>query len=76
LTVDDHRLARERLGSRVRDARRGASLTIAELGGLASLSPSMISQIERGSADPSIRALRRLSAALGLPVHVLLDDDL
>ena len=54
------------LGERVRSLRTARSLTIAELAEKAGLSSGIISQIERGRSNPSIRTLQLLRAALGM----------
>jgi transcriptional regulator with XRE-family HTH domain len=54
------------LGERVRKLRTDRNLTIAELAERAGLSSGLISQIERGRSNPSVRTLQRLRAALGV----------
>ena len=54
------------LGERVRSLRIASNLTIAELAERAGLSSGIISQIERGRSNPSIRTLQSLRAALGM----------
>ena len=63
-----------RLGSRLRHLRGQRDLTIAQLAGKAGVSSGMISQIERGNANPSIKTLQRLRAALGVNLWEFLDD--
>lgn len=55
------------LGLQVRALRKAKGLSLRELAGRARLSIGMISQIERGIASPSIRSLRQISDALGVP---------
>lgn len=53
------------LGQRVKALRAERGLTIAELAALAGLSGGLISQIERGNSNPSMRTLEKLRSALG-----------
>ena len=53
------------IGVRLRRLRTERSLTIAQLAERAGVSSGMISQIERGTTNPSIRTLQRLRAVLG-----------
>ena len=62
------------LGARLRRLRLERSLTIAQLAGQAGVSSGMISQIERGTTNPSIRTLQRLRAALGVNLWEVLDQ--
>ena len=54
--------APESLGEVVRRRRREAKLSLRELGRRADLSPSFLSQLERGAAEPSIASLLRIAA--------------
>ena len=57
------------LGRRIRAIRTGeAQMTIEQLAAGAGVSVSLISQIERGRAEPSLNSLRRIGAALGVPI--------
>ena len=55
------------LGVGIRAERLRQGLTLAQLAERAGLSPSALSQIERGVTDPSIGSLRRIATALGVP---------
>lgn len=59
------------LGGRIRAARSRRSLSVAELASSAGVSKSLVSQIERGIAAPSIDTVRRLASALQVPVFSL-----
>ncbi len=59
------------LGSRIREARLHRNLSVAELAGLASVSKSLVSQIERGVAAPSLDTVRKIASALQVPVFSL-----
>jgi transcriptional regulator with XRE-family HTH domain len=63
--------ADEALGGRIRTARVRRDLSVAELAGRAGVSKSLVSQIERGIAAPSIDTVRRLASALQVPVFSL-----
>ncbi len=64
--VDAVHVSAEELGERVRKLRAERNLTIAELADQAGLSSGLISQIERGRSNPSVRTLQRLRSALGV----------
>jgi transcriptional regulator with XRE-family HTH domain len=59
------------LGKRIRAVRLRRGLSVAELATQAGVSKSLVSQIERGIAAPSIDTLRRVASALQLPVFSL-----
>ena len=61
------------VGTRLKRLRAERSLTIVQLAERAGVSSGMISQIERGTANPSIRTLQRLRAALGVNLWEMLD---
>jgi transcriptional regulator with XRE-family HTH domain len=61
------------MGARVRAIRQRLGLSSAELALQAGLSVGVISQIERGQANPSLRTLERLRLALDVPLMVLLE---
>jgi transcriptional regulator with XRE-family HTH domain len=54
------------LGAGIRAERQRLGLTLTELAERCDLSPSALSQIERGVTDPSISSLRRIANALGI----------
>ena len=55
---------RRELGATVRELRVGQDLTLAALSSLVGVSPSAISQIERGATEPSLGTLWKLGKAL------------
>lgn len=59
------------LGLRLRQVRRSRNRTIKEVAGVAGVSPSLVSQIERGRATPSLATLRRMASALDVSVSAL-----
>jgi len=56
----------ESLGAKLRHLRTARELTIAQLAKRAGVSSGLISQIERGNSNPSIKTLQRLRAVLGV----------
>lgn len=63
------------VGSRLRALRRAQKLSVNELASRASVSAGMISQVERGLTNPSVRLLERLRTGLGVPLTDLLEAD-
>ena len=59
------------LGCRIRRLRSDQGLSLARVAEMADLSTSLISQIERGLATPSLDSLRKLASALEVPVFTL-----
>lgn len=59
------------LGVEIRTLRRQEGLTLRALAQAVGVSESFLSQVERGHASPSITSLRRIAAALGVPVASL-----
>jgi transcriptional regulator with XRE-family HTH domain len=57
-----------RISSKVRHARRLRGLTLKEVAETAGCSESLLSKIENGNANPSLKMLQRLASALGLTV--------
>jgi transcriptional regulator with XRE-family HTH domain len=57
-----------RIGSRIRLLRKERELSIESLAEKSGLSVGMLSQLERGLTTPSVRSLRVLGAALGVPI--------
>jgi transcriptional regulator with XRE-family HTH domain len=63
----------ETLGARIRQARQAAGFTVRGLAARAAVSPSLISQIERGRATPSVATLWAVATELGIPIGDLFD---
>jgi transcriptional regulator with XRE-family HTH domain len=64
----------ENLGARIRHERQAAGLTGRKLAARIDVSPSLISQIERGRATPSVATLWAIATELGIPVGDLFSD--
>jgi len=62
------------LGERLRAARRARHLTLAELAERSGVSRSMLSEVERGSVNPTIGVLWNLTFALGIELTELLSN--
>ena len=61
-------------GSLIRRRRKSQNLTLADLAVNAEVSPSFLSQVERGVINPSINSLRRIALALGTPLSHFFDE--
>jgi transcriptional regulator with XRE-family HTH domain len=59
------------VGERLRERRLALNLSVRELARRLRLSPSLISQIERGKATPSVGTLYAVTSALGLSMGTL-----
>ncbi|NUR06324.1 MAG: helix-turn-helix transcriptional regulator [Nocardioidaceae bacterium] len=59
------------LGGRIRALREERGLSVRRLAAAASVSPALVSQVERGINDPSLDSLRRLAEALDVPLFDL-----
>jgi transcriptional regulator with XRE-family HTH domain len=77
--VNDQRRVQQRLisssiGARVSGLRRKNGLRVADLAAMVGVSPSLISQIERGRTTPSVATLFMLAKAFAVPVDDLFDE--
>ena len=61
------------LGAQIRTRRKERRLTLDALANAAGVSRSLVSQVERGLASPSLLTLRRLAEALGVPMAALFE---
>jgi len=61
----------ENLGARLREAREKSAITVRELARRISVSPSLVSQIERGRVMPSVGTLFAIANLLGLVIDDL-----
>lgn len=62
------------LGEKIRDIRKTRKMTITQLANSTSLTPSMISQVERSLISPSIETLKKIGNVLEIPLSVLFED--
>jgi len=64
------------IGERIRTRRAELGLTLRDLAGQVDLTASFLSLVERDQADPSIKSLRKVAEALGVPMlHFLTEAD-
>lgn len=56
------------IGKKIMEYRKSKNLNIRELATMASVTPSLLSQIERGVANPSINTLKVISSVLDVPL--------
>ena len=64
-----------RVGNTLAELRQSKALSLDELSRLAGVSKSMLSQIERNQANPTVAVVWRLANALGVPLGQLLDGE-
>lgn len=62
------------IGSRLRQLRSERGLSLRTLSAETGLSPTMLSQIERGVTEPSLRTLRLLAETFGQSIATLFED--
>ena len=62
------------LGLQLRQRRRIKDLTLAELSEQSGLSVGLLSQIERGISSPSLKSMKQICSALGIPMSWLFDS--
>jgi transcriptional regulator with XRE-family HTH domain/quercetin dioxygenase-like cupin family protein len=63
------------IGDKLRTARLNQNMSLRELAEKAEVSASLLSQIENGKANPSVRSLYSIAAALSLPVDSFLPNN-
>ncbi len=68
-------MAKIDIGSKILQYRRQKGYTIKELAKKTKLTSSMLSQIERGNANPSINSLRIIAKALDVPLVNFFEDE-
>lgn len=59
------------LGTKLKEIRRGQGVTLQQIADQTGLSKSFVSQIETGSANPSIASLKKITDVLGVPLAAL-----
>jgi transcriptional regulator with XRE-family HTH domain len=65
-----------RIGLKMKHTRLLKGLTLKQLAELAGCSESMLSRIENGNANPSIKTMHRVALALGMPVSGLFQENM
>ena len=63
------------LGQRIRNERIAHGLSIRKLAQAASITPSMLSQIENEQVNPSIQTLRSLALAMDIPLYSFFQEE-
>lgn len=64
------------ISKNITEYRKSKQLTIKELANLTGVTSSLLSQIEKGSANPSINTLKQISNALDIPLFNFFINDL
>lgn len=62
------------IGAEVRARRQGQGLSLGELAGRSGVSTAMLSEIERGVKNPTLRIVVQIAAALGTTVAALIGE--
>lgn len=76
VSAPDHRsIGADPLATRIRALRKARGLTLRELAQRAGVTESFLSQVERGTASPSISSLRRIASGLGQSIGSLFDAE-
>lgn len=63
------------LGDKLRAIRKDRGLTLQQVADAAGLSKAFVSQIESGTANPSLASLKRVGNALEIPLAALFEDE-
>lgn len=64
-----------KIGQKIRKARKKSGFTLADLGQVAQISKTYISELETGRADnPSVTTLRKVANALGVTISELVEE--
>src|ERR1700742_3742738 len=66
-------LTPESLGARLRELRTGAGVSLRALAGRLGISPSAVSQMERGVMRPSVSRLIAYVGAIGVPLSAVFE---
>ena len=64
-----------RMGERIRARRENLGIQVNDLAGMIGVTPSLVSQIERAKAFPSILTLKKISDALQTTVGELIGEN-
>lgn len=71
---DESRNANQHLGMRIRARREELGLSLRDVARETGLSATFISQLERGTANPTLASLRSIANALKLPIYQLVGE--
>ena len=71
---DKEQVLRSRVGKVVREARKAQELTLQDLAAKTKLSISLLSQIERGEANPTLQNIFRIAQSLDLQLSEIVKD--
>ena len=63
------------IGEKIAQYRKRKGLSIRELAKLANVTPSLLSQIERGLANPSVNSLKSIANALSTPLFTFFTSE-
>jgi transcriptional regulator with XRE-family HTH domain len=63
------------IGQKIRDLRNEKGMTLGDLAARISVSPSLISQLERGGVNPSISLLKSIADTFEIPLSSLLGEE-
>lgn len=63
------------IGARLRELRSARNLSLRDLGSATGLSATLLSQIERGVTEPSLKSLRLLADYFGQSIATLFQDE-
>lgn len=63
------------IGENILRARKQQNLSIRDVSKLSNVTPSMLSQIERGHANPSVTSLKSIATALNIPLFTFFISD-
>ncbi|MEW5817724.1 MAG: helix-turn-helix domain-containing protein, partial [Spirochaetota bacterium] len=64
------------IGKRIKALRSEINMSLRDLAKKVDLTASFLSQIERDMAEPSLKSLRRIADALGVPILYFLADEM
>lgn len=62
------------VGQRIREIRKSKQMTLQDMADKTGFSAGFLSQVERGTTDPSLSALRKISNALEVSPYMLLEQ--
>ncbi|WP_373599352.1 helix-turn-helix domain-containing protein [Paraclostridium bifermentans] len=63
------------IGEKISHIRKQKSLSIRDLAKLADVTPSLLSQLERGLSNPSLNTIKAISKALDVPLFTFFIDE-